>query len=226
MRGLAIALVSLTFLGCDFDDAFQRYCDKNPKCAPDAGVQPPIDTSVQPPIDTSVASPDVPKAGPDGGDVSRFGDGGPGPGGPPPPPIYCDVNLGPGSCGADWPGYICSLGGFCLKTCASSADCRATQPYNPKCVPFPPLQGVNVCACAGNSCALKDSTLVCSDSDFICMRRCYADSDCRGGPSFAARRICNLTTQVCSINWCAVDEDCKNINPALRCDQASMTCVP
>jgi len=234
MRGLAIVLISLAFMGCNFDNAFKRYCDKNPKCAPDTGVQtpvetgvqPPMDTNAQPPMDTSMSSVDVPKSEQpfDGGDSPRFGDGGPGPGGPLPPPKFCDGSpQGPGACD---PGYTCSMGGFCLKTCATSADCRAAQPYNPQCVPLPFPPGINVCACEGNSCASKDSAFECSRSDFICLRKCYADSDCQGGPSFAIRRLCNVNTQVCTINACKVDDDCKSINPALRCDQPSWTCVP
>lgn len=244
MRAVTIAWLTLILAGCNFDEAFKRYCDKNPNCVPDAGVQLPMDTAVvdTAPMDTAIpdtaipdtmapdttvvepvdAAIDAPRPGLDGGDASRPTDGGPGPGGFLPPPQPCDPNQGPGACGPD---YLCSLGGFCLKRCNTSADCRSTQSFTPRCITLFAASNVNVCACDGASCSSKDPAYTCSYDDFICMRRCYTDSDCRG-PQFTLKRICNLISQVCAVNACRTDDECKAMNPLYRCDFATSTCVP
>ena len=226
MKGLVLACLGFFLVGCEFDGAFRRYCDKNPKCDPDAAVQIPVDTGLLPvdapePVD-ALTPVDTFKPPPlDSGDFPRFGDGGTILGGGLPPPRPCDTNGGPGACGPD---FICSLGGFCLKTCFTSADCQRVQPYNPRCINLPYLPNYKVCACDGNSCASKDSSFTCSFLDFICLRKCYGDVDCRG-PLFTLPRICSVTSQVCTVNSCGTDDDCANINPDMHCDRTTYSCV-
>lgn len=206
IRGIAqgSVLVLLGLASCNFDAAFKRYCDNNPRCQADAGFAPEVG------LETGLET--GPEAGLEVARGSEVNDVE-----PPwsiPLPKACTV---PNDCSGT--NEICHpISQVCVKTCNVPTDCPA---WLGSCSDSRggPTRGPKVCSCTAASCNSYKG-YVC-DSDGSCKPICVSDQDCLG---FPLQRTCDGTTGFCKpiSQPCSVSADCPLMQP--RCDPTSLVC--
>jgi hypothetical protein len=188
---------------CNFDAAFNRYCDHNPRCQADAGP-------------VSDVGPDMgPDVGPDVGPSSEVNDVESWP--IIFPPKTC---ASPNDCSGS--NEVCHpLSQVCVKTCNGPTDCPAWL-GNCSDTRGGPTRGPKVCSCTALSCSSYASGFVCDSDGSSCKPACTTDQDCVG---FPLPRTCDLPSGLCKVipPPCSVSADCPPAQP--RCDPTSLVCT-
>ncbi len=199
-------VVVLGLSSCDFDKAFKRYCENNPKCFQDAGG-----TSE---VGPDAAGPDA--AGPDANDAAADAF----PLVPPPFPRSC------GSCASN---EVCrTASNACLQTCTTVADCP---PWHDSCQPLPDPKGgpdtPPVCICTSAQVCANFGDYSCNGFENQCEKLCSAQPGsqqvCAG---FQPARLCLDPPGWCepTLPACLSNLDC-TYPTAPRCDPLSLWCV-
>jgi len=213
--GIATMLSLLGLASCNFDAAFKRYCENNPRCQGDAGPK----LEAAPASDVAPASdpwptPDAPPTL-EVGQGSEVNDADFRP--PIPPPKNCSP---PNVCSST--GEFCHpLSQICVKTCNFPSDCPRWLDSCSDSRGGPP-RGQKFCACSATSCN-GYSGFVCDPMDGLCKPICATDQDCSGGQ---VSRICDVPSGVCQTipQTCSSNADCTS--PAQpHCDPASLLCT-
>ena len=235
MRTGRVLLVRLALLGfvvsCNFDAAFKRYCENNPRCLPDSGIRPEagtgpdsgsgLEAGTGPDSESGLEAGTGPEAGigPEAGqsfdvnvvDATQF--------------IPTPKNCGP-STPCVGPREVCHpFGQVCMQTCTSSADCP---PWLDTCAEIPDSKGPGhaskVCNCtSGQVCNNYASGFTCNPSDNLCEPLCASPQDCSG---FQPARTCVQKIGVCLSTSppCFSSAECPSAAQP-RCDPVSSRCV-
>jgi hypothetical protein len=233
--GLGAMLATLALGGaCNFDSAFQRYCQNNPHCqadaatGPEAGPEAAWDTG--PEADPEAGPEAGPEVGPEVEPDSEIEvgppwgpgrDGGPEGQGPIRPPKSC----GP-SFYCTGPYEICHpFGQVCMTPCRTSADCPSWLDTCEAIIdPGGAVLTSKVCQCSSSdSCDSYASGFQCNPADNLCEPRCHNNSpDCS---AFQPPRVCDQFSNFCSpLVPCSSNTDC--LSPAQpRCDAVYLRCV-
>ena len=196
---------------CNFDAAFKRYCENNPRCQADAGPTSDVGPDLGPDLDVGPdAAPDVAPDAVPGSEVNDV-DSRPAIS----PPKTC---ASPNDCSGS--NEVCNpISQVCVKTCNSPTDCPA---WLGSCsgASGGPMRGQNVCSCTALSCNSYPG-FVC-DSDGSCKPICKIDQDCLG---FPLPRACDPPTGLCKPipQACSLSSDCPPMQP--RCDPSSLLCA-
>lgn len=222
MRRFRMACLLLAWAAsCNFDAAFERYCQNNPRCArPDGatGLETAPDTVPDTTPDMTVP-PDTPVMPADGGfGRDLLGDGFP----PllPPPPRSCRQD---NDCSAK---EVCHpLANVCMKTCATFDDCP---PFLDTCAELSdeggvPMSTIQVCQCRiADNCASYARNFTCNAYDNLCERMCRSNQDCQ---IFDPPRVCSVTSGLCqrASGSCSSNRDCQPSQP--RCDLVASHCA-
>jgi hypothetical protein len=202
---------------CDFDGAFNRYCENNPHCQADAGPTLEVGAEVGLEVGAEVGLEVGAEVGAEVGQISEVNDAELKP--LIPPPKNC---TSPNDCSS--PDEFCHpINHVCMKTCNSLTDCQPW-PWLGSCSDTPggPTHGPKVCSCTFQSCNNYSNLLTCNPSGGLCERVCGTDQDCSG---FQPPRICDLPTGLCQPipRTCSGNTDCPPAQP--RCDPASSLCT-
>jgi hypothetical protein len=217
-RGALVWALWFACVGCNFDAAFNRYCQGNPNCRPDAArgpeVRPVPSPDVTPPDLAPPVTPDVgPALGVDAPVDATFGRFDVG-GGPPPIRPFRSCSS-PADCNG--PGETCHPGTqVCIPTCRSPSDCP---PWLDKCIdvrgqPGGPNPPTRICACSNSQiCGQYLPNSRCNDADNLCQPACYSSADCSG---LNPPRMCNPFTQICV--ECITSTDCSSRDGLPDCD--------
>jgi hypothetical protein len=230
MRGYLLALVGVLVVGCNFDQAFDRYCRENGKCrfdaalearpepGPEAGPEPGPEAGPEPGPE---AGPEPgPEAGPEAPDAALPPRDGRFEKIPPPEPESCMT-----SADCSQPESFCHpIGHVCLKTCNSGADCPS---YHDQCevLEDPGTSGPmpKVCTCSGPvACSSYADNYTCNLLDGICEKECRGPEDCS---NFQPSRFCVDKYNVCVVmeQNCYSNLDC--LSPSRpHCDTVSRRC--
>jgi hypothetical protein len=193
---------------CNFDAAFNRYCDNNPRCQSDAG---PI-ADMGPDVGQDV----VPDFVPDVGPGSEVNDAASQPAISPPKTCASLTD-----CSAS--DEVCHpISQVCVKTCNGPTDCPAWLGSCSDIRGGPTTRGPKVCSCTFQSCNNYSSNFTCNPSGGLCERACGNDQDCLGA---LPPRTCDLPTGLCVpiAQTCSVSSDCPPMQP--RCDPTSLVCT-
>lgn len=239
MRKLALALVAIA--ACDFDSAFERYCEGNPLCAASSAGS-----------GGSIAPGGSGGGGGTGGSGGAGGDGGGGAGGNGgdgsgwQPPGYCDfIQRCPG--GKECRGFQ----HVCIDSCSPEVDdCPAHEPH---CGFLARFAGREYWGCGCNDareCQRTYPGLVCNGLTLLCEPTCTTDEQCRNlfgdlrracmlDPKGGGSRICVGCEQsadcgpdapVCDptryqCGGCKVDAHCSRFLGSQYCDDSNGRCV-
>jgi hypothetical protein len=208
---------------CNFDAAFARYCQDNPRCRVDAGRDPDAGSPPSPdvaPITVPDMAPDTAFNGPDLGvdsPASARTDGGGGGFVPKSCTSPTDCNLSRETC------HPASL--ICIPTCRSRDDCPA---WLDTCIearvqPGDPNPPAKICACSGSQvCGLLAPNFRCNRADGLCEPSCYSSADCA---TLRPARMCDPFKNVCV--ECMVSSDCSNRSDGLtECDSIGKCVKP
>jgi hypothetical protein len=216
-----LALLATT-AACNFDEAFQRYCENNPQCpkqdaAPDLASEP--DSSTTPDLPDKPDLPEKPDLPGEPGlpswpDTASMPPRDAAPGDKLPPSV-------PNSCGTSndcAPNEYCHpINHVCMIACSTRADCPE---YLDTCAEIQGERRLRVCICTNNrSCA--NFGFVCHLTDNLCEPDCSTTEDyCYY--TFQPPRVCDpsgMCQLPCRGNW-----DCRSPNQP-RCDLTSQLCI-
>ena len=185
---------------CNFDAAFKRYCENNPRCQADAA--PTLEVGLDVGLDVGLEA----------GQGSEVNDAESRPAIP--PPKSC---ASPNDC-SNADEFCHPQSQVCLRTCNGPSDCPT---WLGSCLDISggPTRGKKVCSCTALSCN-SYGRFVC-DSDGQCKPICSIDQDCSG---FLQSRTCDPSTGLCKVipQTCSVSADCPLMQP--RCDATSLVC--
>jgi hypothetical protein len=240
--GLGWALAMLGLGGsCNFDSAFQRYCENNPRCLADAAsgpaagpevgpeAKPDAEPELGPQVEPDAEAEPGPEAEPDAG---------PGPGLDVGPSRNPGRDGGPDGLMAIRPPRSCSsptdcnglneichpFGQVCMTTCRTSTDCP---PWLDACAEISDPSGARrspkVCGCTPwSSCDSYVPGFRCNPADNLCEPPCHTTFDCS---VFQQPRVCNPDTNFCSpTQSCLSDADCYSAAQP-HCDLTLSSCV-
>lgn len=212
---------------CNFNAAFSRYCQNNPRCVPDAGSGPEVRSPPPPDLGPDLGRDVAPDLRPDlGPDLS--------------PDLIADAPVGPGRVDSGWPRPLgictspadCNVpmetchpsAQICIATCRSSSDCP---PGLDTCIdvrlqPGDPSPPARICACSNSlACGQMASNFRCNGLDKLCQPPCYGSADC----SMFRLRVCNQFTNICV--ECVAATDCSNRSDgATECDSTGKCVRP
>jgi hypothetical protein len=238
--GLALAMLGL-WGSCNFDSAFQRYCENNPRCLADAASGPEAGPEAVPEAKPDVEPKPGPEVEPDAEPESATEpepDAGREPGlevGPPWNPGRDGGSDGPtfirpprsciSSSDCNGPNEICHpFGQVCMTACRTPADCP---PWLDACAEISEPSGTRrtpkVCGCTPwGSCDSYVPGFRCNPVDNLCEPPCHTTFDCS---VFLQPRVCDQSTNFCSpMQTCLSNADC--VYSALpRCDWTLSSCV-
>ena len=214
--GIATMLSLFGLASCNFDAAFNRYCENNPRCQGDAG--PKLETapaSDVAPMSDLRPTPDVAPTL-EVGQGSDVNDAESRP--PIPQPMTCSP---PNRCSSA--GEFCHpISQICVKTCNGPADCP---PWLVSCSDTlgGPPRGQKFCSCSATSCNSYAPGFVCDSTDGLCKPICTTDQDCSGGP---VPRACDQMSGVCvpTPQTCSSNIDCTS-QALPHCDPTTLLCT-
>jgi hypothetical protein len=211
---MATMLALFGLASCNFDDAFNRYCENNPRCHADAGP-----TSDAAPASDVAPTSDL-RSTPDVAPTLEVGQGSEVNDAESrstiPPPRNCSPPNGCSSTGE----FCHPLSQICVKICNVSSDCPRwldscsdTRSGSPR--------GQKFCSCTATSCNSYIG-FVCDSTDGLCKPICNTDQDCSGGQ---VPRTCDQMSGVCVPIplTCSSNTDCTSQQP--HCDPATLLCT-
>lgn len=196
--------VSAVALSCNFDAAFERYCENNPECRKDAAIGP--------------------EAGPESGpETSPNRDAG---GVEKPRTIPEPKVCGRNNEGCDSRNEVCHpFGQVCMRKCETAADCPA---WLDTCVeirdPNGQVRTDRVCTCSSSQvCNSYDTNFLCHPSDNLCEPLCANDDNCS---RYQPTRFCDRLTSLCvrKVSLCDGNWDCPSAAQP-HCDPVSQRCT-
>ena len=245
MRASGAMLTLLGFaVSCNFDAAFNRYCENNPQCRADSGTHtdapqsgdggdaedaPPqwqadSGTPMDAPQSVDGYCENNPQCQADSGTVADAAQSGDGSDAEDAPPIPPPQNCSPSNPCAD-PSEVCHpFGQVCMMTCNTSADCP---PWLDTCTEIhDPTNGAartqKVCTCTRpHVCNGYANGFTCNFSDGLCERLCEGTQDCSG---FQPPRVCDHLGCQIAAPTCFGNANCPSADQP-RCDPTSLRCI-
>ncbi|MBN2575741.1 MAG: hypothetical protein JXP73_14340 [Deltaproteobacteria bacterium] len=191
-------------LSCDFDAAFERYCENNPACQKDAAAGPEAGPDSGPETD--------PNRDAGEGERSRS--------------IALPKVCGRNNEGCDSRNEVCHpFGQVCMRKCETADDCP---PWLDTCAeirePGGQARTGRVCMCSSTKvCNSYDADFVCHNADNLCEPLCENDDDCS---RYQPTRFCDRLTSQCvrDVRICLGNWDCPSAAQP-HCDPVSQRCT-
>jgi len=211
---LAISAFLGMALSCNFDAAFNRYCQDNPRCMADSGTGPDgaqnfdvnrADVSMD---DTNADDASTDDASTD--DAIQY----------PSAPKSCGGHSSP--CASN---EVCNpYGQVCMQTCTTLNDCPKWFDSCSELHDKGALYPQKVCNCTSNdSCSSYAGAFLCNKLDGLCERSCAISQDCS---VFEPIRTCDIKSALCQSSTlsCAGGAGCVSAAQP-RCDLVMDRCV-
>lgn len=214
---LAISAFLGMALSCNFDAAFNRYCENNPRCMADSGTGPDVtqnfdvnrdDVSMADVSTDDVSTDDASTDDASADDAMQYI----------PAPKSCGGHSN--FCASN---EVCNpYGQVCMQTCTTLNDCpkwfdSCAEVHDNK---YPQ----KVCSCTSNdSCSSYAGAFLCNKLDGLCERSCAISQDCF---AFEPIRTCDIKAALCqpSTLSCASGAGCVSAAQP-RCDIAIGRCL-
>jgi hypothetical protein len=217
---LAISAFLGMALSCNFDAAFNRYCEDNPRCMADSGTGPDVAQNFD--VNRDDASTDDASTDDASTDDASTGDASTGDA---MQSIPAPKNCGGRSnhCASN---EVCNpYGQVCMQTCTTLADCptwfdSCSELHDNKGALYPQ----KVCNCtSSDSCSGYAGAFLCNKLDGLCERSCAISQECSG---FDPIRTCEIMRGLCqpATPSCTSGAGCVSAAQP-RCDLAMGRCV-